>query len=148
MRLRTAAVVAALAAFATAEAGEAAIETTTTGTVCCPFHAGQLENFGGYKFRGRTRPSQAGQFVYFLYKRPAATRWHKFKVGLGGSDGPGFYVLNKNRPRDAINRRHRWSVYFTPSVRQGYWKIRARFPSQDGYARSAVTKRYWVWQSE
>jgi hypothetical protein len=122
----------------------AAIDTTTTGKVCCPHFAGHLENFGGYTFKGRTKPSLKGQFVYFQYKRPSADRWRPFKVGGGGSSGNGFYVLNKNRPRDSINRRHRWSVLFTPSVPQGNWKIRAVFPRQDGYGRSFVTKRYSV----
>jgi hypothetical protein len=122
----------------------AAIETTTTGKVCCPHLAGHLENFGGYTFKGRTKPSLKGQFVYFQYKRASADRWRPFKVGLGGSSGNGFYILNKDRPRDSINRRHRWSVFFTPSVPQGKWKIRALFPRQDGYGRSFVTKRYSV----
>jgi hypothetical protein len=33
-----------------------------------------------------------------------------------------------------------YSGYFTPSVPQG-WKLRARFPAQDGYARSAIVKK-------
>jgi hypothetical protein len=89
----------------------AAIDTTTTGKVCCPHFAGHLENFGGYTFKGRTKPSLKGQFVYFQYKRASADRWRPLKVGLGGSSGNGFYVLNKDRPRDSINRRHRWSVF-------------------------------------
>jgi hypothetical protein len=103
---------------------------------------------GASTFRGRTTPSLTGQYVKFKYKRPSATFWRNFKVGLGGSDGLGFYVLNRSAPRDAINDRDRWRIFFTPSVRQGYWQIRAVFPAQDGYARSNVTKKYWVWQSE
>jgi hypothetical protein len=86
--------------------------------------------------------------VKFQYKRPSATRWRNFKPGLSGSRGYGFYVLNRNAPRDRINRRDRWSIFFSPGVRQGYWQIRAVFPRQGEYARSKVVKRYWVWQSE
>jgi hypothetical protein len=106
----------------------AAIDTITSGKVCCPHFAGQLENFGGYTFKGRTRPSIKGQFVYLHYKRPSADRWHRFKVGGGGSSGNGFYVLNKNRPRDAINRRHRWSALFTPSVPRATGRSVLSFP--------------------
>jgi hypothetical protein len=124
-------------------------QTTIKGRVCCPHTAGQLENFGGYKFKGTTKPSLKGQYVYFHYKRLGATRWRPFKVGLGGSDGNGFYLLNKERPRDAIDGRHRWnSNFFTPSVPQGPWKLRAIFPKQDNYARSQVVKKYWVWASD
>jgi hypothetical protein len=141
-------VLCALAMLSSVPAAGAAINTTTTGRVCCPHFAGELENFGGYTFKGKTTPSLAGQFVFFQYKRPAAEQWRFFKVGLGGSDGAGFYVLNRDAPRDRINRRDRWRILFTPSVRQGHWKIRALFPAQDGYARSMVVKKYWVNQSE
>jgi hypothetical protein len=126
----------------------AAIDTTTTGVVCCPHFAGQLENYGGYTFRGKTTPALTGQYVKFQYKRPWSTRWRGFKPGLSGSDGTGFYVLNRNAPRDHINSRDRWNVLFSPGVRQGYWKIRAVFPWQGGYARSQVVKKYWVRQSD
>jgi hypothetical protein len=95
-----------------------------------------------------TRPARAGQFVKFQYKRPSAERWRNFKVGPGGSDGNGFYVLDHDAPRDRINRRDRWRVFFTPSVPQGDWKIRTVFPRQGDYQRSQVVKRYWVWQSD
>jgi hypothetical protein len=127
-------------------AASAAIETTTTGRVCCPHFAGELENYGGYTFRGRTTPSLTGQYVYFQYKRPWGPRWRSFKVGY--VTGSGFYLLNRNAPRDRINEFDRWSVLFSSGVRQGYWKVRAVFPAQDGYARSTVVKKYWVWQSD
>jgi hypothetical protein len=126
----------------------ARIDTTTTGRVCCPFIAGELENYGAYTFRGKTTPSRTGQFVKFQYKRPSGDRWRSFKVGLGGSDGWGFYVLDKDTPRDRINRRDRWRILFAPSVKQRNWKIRALFPRQGEYERSQVVKKYWVWQSE
>jgi hypothetical protein len=126
----------------------AAIETTTRGFVCCPHFDGQLENFGGYTFKGRTSPSLTGQYVYFQYKRPSWSEWRNFKAGLSGSSGAGFYVLDKDEPRDRINDRDRWKVFFSPGVRQGYWKIRALFPRQGDYARSQVVKKYWVWQSD
>lgn len=139
-------VIIALLSLAVPAQASATLTTTTTGRVCCPHFAGKLESGGAYKFKGTTKPSLKGQYVYFQYKRPGATHWHPFKVGLGGSDGNGFYLLKKNRPRDAINDRHRWnSNWFTPSVfPAGYWKLRALFPKQGNYARSAVVKKYWV----
>jgi hypothetical protein len=126
----------------------AAIETTTTGLVCCSSHPeGQLEDFAGYTFKGQTSPSLAGQYVYFQYKRPLWTDWKNFKV-LNVSTGKGFYVINKSGPRDRINDRNRWKVLFTPAVRQGYWKIRALFPQQGDYSRSQTIKKYWIWAEE
>jgi hypothetical protein len=131
--------------FALSGSASAAIDTTTTGRVCCTSTDGQLENFGDYTFSGKTTPSLAGQFVYFQYKRPAATRWRNFKViEPEVSTGKGFFVANKSAPRDAISDRHRWRARFTMSVTPGAWKIRALFRAQDGYRRSFVSKRYQV----
>jgi hypothetical protein len=139
-----------VAAGIVAAPASARIDTTTTGRVCCSafYPPGELENFGGYTFRGKTSPSLSGQYVKFQYKRPWAKRWHSFKPGLSGSRGTGFYVLNRNVPRDRINRRDRWRILFSPGVRQGYWQIRAVFPRQGEYARSKLVKRVWVWASE
>lgn len=115
----------------------ASIRTTTTGRVCCPSHTSRLKNLSGYVFKGRTLPSLAGQLVRFQYKRPWARRWRAFKVRSSGSRGGGFYVLNKRAPRDAVNKYHRWSIFFSPRVKQGHWKIRALFSAQNGYARSS-----------
>jgi hypothetical protein len=106
-----------------------------------------LEQFAGYVFRGRTKPSLRGQFVYFQYKRPWRTRWHLFKTQADPA-GLGFYVLDGDQPRDAINRRHRWRILFTPTVRPGRWMLRAVFRVQDGYARSVVVEKYRVRASD
>lgn len=138
--LATLAFAAAAPAFA-----DAAIPTTTTGNVCCPHVAGQLENYGGYVFKGRTSPSLTGQYVYFQYKRRSWTRWRPFNVADNFTN---FFVLKKSAPRDQINDRDRWRVSFMLAVRQGHWKVRAVFPSQGGYARSEVVKKYWVRQPD
>ena len=124
----------------------AATATDTTARVCCPAAGeNQLENFGGYRFKGTVAPSRAGQIVRFSYKRPRADRWRPFKVaGPGGADGHGFYVLNRDRPRDRLSSDNRFSAYFTPSVDPGRWLLRAVFPAQDGYARSADIVRVEV----
>jgi hypothetical protein len=145
MKGTTTALLCLLGILAGSSSASAASETTTAGRVCCPHIAGQLENFGGYRFKGMTTPSLTGQFVYFQYKRPWWDRWRLFKVD---PEGLGFYVLNRDAPRDAINDRDRWRILFTPTVRPGYWKIRAVFPAQDGYARSKVTKRILVRASD
>lgn len=119
-----------------------AVSTRTTAEVCCPGSpSGELENFGGYVFKGTVEPSRAGQLVRFSYKRPNADRWRPFKVA--GEDGAqsGFYVLDKDRPADKLSADNRFRVEFTPSVRPGRWLIRAVFPSQGSYARSADVVR-------
>jgi hypothetical protein len=126
-----------------AASADARIPTTTMGRVCCPHVAGQLENYGGYIFKGKTTPLFTGPYVYFRYKRPAWSRWRAFKVGI--VTGGGFFARNKNFRRDRINDRDRWRILFSSGERQGYWKIRAVFRAQDGYARSKVIKKYWVW---
>lgn len=128
----------------------ALIDTDTTGRFCCTYPGtNQIENYGLYTFKGKTTPSMAGQIVKFQYKRESWDTWRPFKVGTGGSDGNGFYALNKSRPRDRIDEEHRWSVQVVPSVRQGNYRVRAVFPRQDGYGRSVyVTRKMWVWQSD
>jgi hypothetical protein len=126
-----------IAALSPVPSATASIHTTTTGSVCCPSHTSRLKSLSGYAFKGRTSPSLAGQLVRFQYKRPWARRWRAFKVSLSGSRGGGFYVLNKRAPRDAINKYHRWSIFFSPRVKPGYWKIRALFRAQNGYTRSS-----------
>jgi hypothetical protein len=144
---RTALLLCALGALVGASSAQAAIETETTGRVCCPHVAGTLEQFAGYYFKGKTTPSLRGQYVYFQYKRPWWERWHRFKTEADGA-GLGFYVLYGDEPRDQINRRHRWRILFTPTVRPGRWKLRAVFRAQDGYARSVEVERYRVRASD
>ena len=120
--------------------------TDTTARVCCPSRpSGELENFGFYVFKGTVTPSRGGQLVRFSYKRPKADEWRPFKVaGPGGADGTGFYVLDRKRPADKVGREGRFSVEFTPSVAKGRWLLRAVFPAQDGFARSADVVRVEV----
>ena len=112
-------------------------------------HRWATREFRRVQVQGHDEALTQGSVRLFPIQAPRATRWRPFKVGLGGSDGNGFYLLNKDRPRDAIDGRHRWnSNFFTPSVPQGPWKLRAIFRKQDNYARSQVVKKYWVWASD
>ena len=122
------------------------IETDTTARVCCPGSpSGELENFGGYVLNGTVEPSMRGQIVRFSYKRPSADRWRGFKVaGDDGVSGTGFYVLNKQRPRDRLSAAGRFRAEFTPSVRPGRWLIRVVFPEQGRYLRSVDVIRVEV----
>ncbi len=100
----------------------------------------KMEQFGGYTFKGSTRPSRRGQVVVFHFKRAGTNHWRKFKTGP--ADGRNaFFILDHERPRDRI-RNHRWRVFFTPGARPGRWVLRARFLRQDGFASSNVKR--WV----
>ena len=107
--------------------------------------SGELENFGLHTMSGYVRGAREGQRVRFSYKRPNADEWRPFKVaGDDGADGTGFFVLNRKRPVDKVDGRGRFSVDFTPSVAPGRWLLRAVFPAQDGFAKSADVVRVEV----
>lgn len=111
--------------------------TTTRGRV----NDRSMEQFGGYTYRGVTRPSKRGDIVAFHFKRAGTNNWRRFKTGP--ADGRNaFFILDHNRPWDQINRRHRWSVFFTPGVRPGRWVLRAKYLRQHKRGSSAV--RRWV----
>jgi hypothetical protein len=114
-------------------------ETTTTGRV----NDRTMEQFGGYTFKGKTRPSREGHLVVFHFKRRGTNNWRRFKVGP--ADGRNaFFVLDHERPRDRINGRHRWRTFFTPGAKPGRWVLRAKFIRQDGFGSSAVKQRVRV----
>ena len=101
----------------------------------------------GYTFKGKTRPSREGQLVVFHFKRRGTDNWRRFKVGP--ADGRNaFFVLDHERPRDRINRRHRWAVFFTPGAKPGRWVLRAKFIRQAGFESSAVKQRVRVRRSD
>ena len=114
-------------------------KTRTWGKVCghrCPQR--RLETFGGYVFKGTTKPSRWGQIVRFAYKRPWETRWHTF--GRRRSQ-KAFKHLTPGKPIARVNAYHRWRIFFSP-YRTGRWVVRARFIRQDGYASSSVKR--WI----
>lgn len=118
-------------------------ETTTTGRV----NDRTMEQFGGYTFKGKTRPSRKGHIVVFHFKRRGTDHWRRFKVGP--ADGRNaFFVLDHKRPRDRISGRHRWSIFFTPGTRPGRWVLSVKFIRQDGFESSAVKQRVRVRRSD
>jgi hypothetical protein len=139
--------IAAVAMLAFISTAAARIDTTTSGTVCYSQHPGGGRELRCVHVQGEDSVPN-GPVCEVSVQAALGDRWRIFKVGPGGSHGWGFYVLDKNAPRDRINRRDRWRILFTPGVRQGNWKIRAGFPRQGEYERSQVVKKYWVWQSD
>ena len=120
-------------------------KTTTWGKVCghrCPQR--RLETFGGYIFKGTTKPSRQGQIVRFAYKRPWEKRWHRF--GRRRSQ-KAFERLTWGKPIARVNAYHRWRIFFAP-YRTGRWVLRAKFIRQDGYASSSVKRRVRVIYSD
>ncbi|MGH2701548.1 MAG: hypothetical protein ACRDJ2_07200 [Actinomycetota bacterium] len=115
---------------------QALTKTNTKGDVSDK----DMEQFGGYTFKGSTRPSRRGQVVVFHFRRVGTNNWRGFKTGP--ADGRNaFFILDHNRPRDLI-KNHRWKVFLTPGVRPGRWVLRAKFLRQDGLASSNVKR--WV----
>jgi hypothetical protein len=115
---------------------QAIIKTNTKGDVS----DNDMEQYGGYTFKGSTRPSRRGQVVVFHFKRAGTNNWRKFKTGP--ADGRNaFFILDHERPRDRI-RNHRWKVFLTPGARPGRWVLRAKFLRRDGFASSNVKR--WV----
>jgi hypothetical protein len=106
----------------------ALIRTTTSGDVSDR----SMEQYGGYTFKGKTKPSKRGQKVVFHYKRPNANKWRRFKVGL--ADGRNAFFL--------------WKIWFTPGVKLGKWLLRAKFLRQDVYKASSVVRRVKVRASD
>ena len=135
--------IATLVCLAPLQAWGGLTETATTGRV----NDRTMEQFGGYTFKGKTRPSRTGQFVVFHFKRPGTEHWRRFKVGP--ADGRNaFFVLDHGRARDSINSRHRWKIFFTPGAKPGGWVLRAKFIRQNGFASSAVKQRVRVRRSD
>jgi hypothetical protein len=133
--------------FALAAPALSLTDTTTRGRVCghkCPQR--RLETFGGYVFKGRTKPSKRGQVVRFYFRRKGKSEWHQFGKYSTTGVNPAFRSLNANR-RYAKIRSHRWRVTFAP-YRAGRWILKAKFLKQNGYASSSVRKRVRVVYSE
>ena len=102
-------------------------ETTTRGRV----NDRTMEQFGGYTFKGKTRPSREGHVVVFHFKRRGTNNWRRFKVGP--ADGRNaFFVLDHERPAIASMVDHRWSIFFTPGAKPGRWVLpRSTFARMD-----------------
>lgn len=97
----------------------------------------RLESVGSYEFRGRTEPSREGQRVIFAYRRLRGDEWRRFHT-----DGHAFST-RRDRPIDRISRNDRWRIDFVP-YRTGRFVLRARFPRQDGFGRSATREHVEV----
>jgi hypothetical protein len=101
----------------------------------------------GLHLQGQDATVREGQLVVFHFKRRGTDNWRRFKVGP--ADGRNaFFVLDHERPRDRINRRHRWAIFFTPGTKPGRWVLRAKFIHQDGFESSAVRQRVRVRRSD
>ena len=122
-------------------------DTTTRGKVCgheCP--QSRLETFGGYVFKGRTKPSRRGQVVRFYFHKKGKSEWHQFGNYNTSGINPAFRSHNANR-RYAKVRSQRWRLRFGP-YKPGRWVLKAKFLRQDGYASSSVRKHVRVVFSE
>jgi hypothetical protein len=122
-------------------------DTTTEGKICghlCPQK--RLETFGGYVFKGRTKPSKRGQIVRFYFHKKGKSEWHQFGKYKTSGIYPAFRSHNVNR-RYAKVRSQRWSLRFGP-YKPGRWVLKAKFFRQNGYASSSVIKHVRVVFSE
>jgi hypothetical protein len=114
--------------------------TNTTGQVCSPSSGcgdHTLERYGGYAYKGTTRPSERGQEVTFWFRRVGTKKWHRFGRYTQGSGPQAFQSLEDSRDA-STNQKGRWSLSFS-AYKEGRWVLKAVFYRQDDYLRSSDT---------